>query len=162
MTKQEFIQELSASLLNEVDSQEYHNSIEYYSRYIDEEMKKGKTEEEVMRGLGSPRLIAKTIIDSQIGKEPRRGQSTFSDTSSYTSEYEDDRQGTIKKEMWNILWNGRQLKWYEKLGGIVCIILILCIILAILGVAVALLIKVVLPIVVILLIAKFLYELFRK
>lgn len=156
MTKQKFIQELSECLLNEVDSQEYHNSIAYYSNYIDEEMRKGRREEEVVEQLGSPRLIAKTIIDSQIGKELQEDRPSYQQGNSY-SKYD-----TLKREWFHILLNGQELKWHEKLLAAIVLILVVCVVLAILGVAVAFLIKVVFPIIVILFIVRFLYQLFRK
>ena len=40
--------------------------LEYYSSYIDDEVRKGKTEEEVLEALGDPRLIAKTIVQTYV------------------------------------------------------------------------------------------------
>lgn len=157
MTKQQFIQELSECLLNEVDSQEYRNSIEYYSRYIEEEIRKGRSEEEVISELGSPRLIAKTIIDAQIGNEIQEDRTSY-----YEREAESSYKRAPQKEIFHILWNQHEVKWYEKLGAILVLILVICVILAILGVAITLLINVVLPIVAILIIVRFLYQLFRK
>ena len=38
-----------------------NEQIDYYDKYISDEIKKGKTEKEVIDELGDPRLIAKTI-----------------------------------------------------------------------------------------------------
>lgn len=157
MTKQQFIQELSECLLNEVDSQEYHSSIEYYSNYIETEIRKGKSEEEVTTELGSPRLIAKTIIDSQLGKESQKERVSY-----YERKDEDDYQKEAQKDVFRIFWNQRELKWYEKLGALLILILAIGVLLAVLGVAISLLIHVVLPIVAIIIVIRFLYELFRK
>ena len=157
MTKQQFIQELSECLLNEVDSQEYHSSIEYYSNYIETEIRKGKSEEEVTTELGSPRLIAKTIIDSQLGKESQKERVSY-----YERKDEDDYQKEAQKDVFRIFWNQRELKWYEKLGVLLVLIFVIGIILTILGVAISLLVHVILPIVAILIVVRFLYQLFRK
>ena len=157
MTKQQFIQELSECLLNEVDSQEYHSSIEYYSNYIETEIRKGKSEEEVTMELGSPRLIAKTIIDAQLGKENQKERVSY-----YERRDEDADQKEGQKDMFRIFWNQRELKWYEKLGVLLVLIFVIGIILTILGVAISLLVHVILPIVAILIVVRFLYQLFRK
>lgn len=67
-TKNEFINELSDALTSKVPPEIYYEEIEYYSRYFDEEKKKGKSEEAVYDSLGSPLLIAKTIIESYSNK----------------------------------------------------------------------------------------------
>lgn len=66
MTKQEFIEEIGRSLKGKIDDVEYMKQLEYYSSYIDDEVRKGKTEEEVLEALGDPRLIAKTIVQTYV------------------------------------------------------------------------------------------------
>ncbi len=64
MAKQEFLQELRAALQGEVSQSAINEHLRYYDSYITEEARKGKSEEEVVSMLGSPRLIAKTLIDT--------------------------------------------------------------------------------------------------
>ncbi len=64
-SKEEFIKELSDALSGSVPSDKYYEVIEYYEGYFRSELKKGKSEEEICNLLGSPRLIAKSIIESQ-------------------------------------------------------------------------------------------------
>ena len=66
MTKQEFIEGIGRSLKGKIDDVEYMKQLEYYSSYIDDEVRKGKTEEEVLEALGDPRLIAKTIVQTYV------------------------------------------------------------------------------------------------
>ena len=66
MTKQEFIEGIGRSLKAKIDDVEYMKQFEYYSAYIDDEVRKGKTEEEVLEALGDPRLIAKTIVQTYV------------------------------------------------------------------------------------------------
>lgn len=66
MTKQEFIEGIGRSLKGKIDDIEYMKQLEYYSSYIDDEVRKGKTEEEVLEALGDPRLIAKTIVQTYV------------------------------------------------------------------------------------------------
>lgn len=64
MTKEQFFMELEECLEGEVSSRELSDSMAYYRQYIDEQTAAGKTEEEVIRELGSARLIARSIIDA--------------------------------------------------------------------------------------------------
>lgn len=65
MDKYEFIRQLNAALKGRVSNGELNDTIAYYEDYIDTEIKKGRTEEEVVEALGSPRLLAKTIAQTR-------------------------------------------------------------------------------------------------
>ena len=76
MRKTEFLQELREALDGEVSVSVIQSNISYYDQYISQEAAKGRREEEVIEEIGSPRLIAKTIIDSSEGAgETGRGGS---------------------------------------------------------------------------------------
>ena len=62
MSKQEFLDGLRRSLASGMESQEINEHINYYSQYIDSQIRMGTSEEEVMTSLGEPRLIAKTLL----------------------------------------------------------------------------------------------------
>ena len=62
MSKQEFLDGLRRSLASGMESQEINEHINYYSQYIDSQIRMGTSEEEVMASLGEPRLIAKTLL----------------------------------------------------------------------------------------------------
>lgn len=68
MTKQEFLEELKSALTGEVPPEVMMDSYGYYSNYIDEEMRKGRSEAEVLEELGKPALIARSIIAAQAGE----------------------------------------------------------------------------------------------
>ena len=67
MTKPEFLEELKSALMGEVSAEVMMDSYRYYSNYIDEEVQKGRTEEDVLDELGLPGLIARSIIAAQSG-----------------------------------------------------------------------------------------------
>lgn len=62
MSKQEFLDGLRRSLAGNLETCEVNEHIQYYSDYIDSQIRMGNTEEAVMASLGEPRLIAKTLI----------------------------------------------------------------------------------------------------
>lgn len=67
MSKQEFIRELERALQGEVDRSIVAENVAYYQSYIEEQIGKGMPEADVLEQLGSPILIARTIIDTNGG-----------------------------------------------------------------------------------------------
>lgn len=61
MNRQEFVAELRRSMSGSFSAAEIEDTAAYYEDYITMQIKKGKSEEEVLRELGSPRLIAKSM-----------------------------------------------------------------------------------------------------
>ena len=62
MTRAEFLGELRETLSGNMSESEVQSNLAYYSSYIDDEVRKGKTEKEVLEELGSPFAIAKTLL----------------------------------------------------------------------------------------------------
>lgn len=65
MDKTEFLEQLRQSLSGGIDADKVAENVRYYEDYINTQMRMGKREEEVLGELGSPRLIARTIVDTQ-------------------------------------------------------------------------------------------------
>lgn len=68
MTKQEFLDELRQALSGEVSPESIMDSYRYYATYIEDEVRGGKSEEQVVEELGKPSLIARSIIAAQTGE----------------------------------------------------------------------------------------------
>ena len=64
MTKEQFLTELEECLVEEIPQAELLDTLNYYRDYFREEELRGKTEEEILTSLGSPRLIAHSIQDA--------------------------------------------------------------------------------------------------
>ncbi len=64
MSKQEFLSKLRAALNGRIPAPQVEDTINYYEDYINVEVRKGRSEEEVLKSLGDPRLIARTIIQT--------------------------------------------------------------------------------------------------
>lgn len=77
MDRWEFFKVLKEQLYGEVPPQVIEENVRYYQGYIEEEIRKGRTEEEVLAELGSPRLIAKTILESDEAQEEAEYGSTY-------------------------------------------------------------------------------------
>ncbi|MCM1387798.1 MAG: DUF1700 domain-containing protein [Bacillus sp. (in: Bacteria)] len=64
MDKNEFLEKLQRTLAGGLNSSQVAENVRYYQDYIESEIRKGSTEEEVLAGLGDPRLLAKSIIEA--------------------------------------------------------------------------------------------------
>ena len=62
MKQYEFLAQLKAALENELNEQDVRRHLEFYKNYIQGEIQKGISEEEVLEQLGDPWAIAKTVI----------------------------------------------------------------------------------------------------
>lgn len=66
MKKQEFLVELQKALSSRVSVSSMQENVRYYDDYISMQMRRGRTEEEIMEEIGDPRLIAKSIITAEM------------------------------------------------------------------------------------------------
>lgn len=64
MERTEFMDRLQRSLAGGVSSSQVAENMRYYQDYIDTEIRKGRSENDVLSGLGDPRLLAKSIIEA--------------------------------------------------------------------------------------------------
>lgn len=129
MSKYDFINILKVSLEGEASEKIINENTEYYSNYIDNEIAKGKKETEVLQQLGDPRLIAKTIIETN-GITKNNGTYTYSNAYEPPSGEDKKRKGFNaeyhEKNGWDVrLGNLKLNTWYGKLLLIALVILIL-------------------------------------
>ena len=80
MQKQEFLDTLRMSLNGRIHAGAVEENIRYYEDYINTEVRKGGTEEEVLTALGDPRLLARTIAEAGSRTDRREAEEvrTFS------------------------------------------------------------------------------------
>lgn len=74
MNRREFVDEFRIALAGQVNQNIIDENVRYYEDYISMEIKKGKSEEEVLNALGNPRLLAKTVIEANRSS----GETVFS------------------------------------------------------------------------------------
>ena len=78
MTQRDFIDKLKTSLSGKVSAGTLQENVVYYEQYFAGELRQGKTEAEVCASLGSPQLIAKSILEAE----------KFQSDTEYRSDYE--------------------------------------------------------------------------
>ncbi len=97
MNKEQFLQELQENLHGEVDSQVIYDSVSYYRSYIEEQIRSGKSQQQVLDELGDAAFIAKSIVDANERRGGRRNE-TEEDVVSYGDPYEEmERQERKEK-----------------------------------------------------------------
>ena len=135
MSKSEFLRILKESLSGVLEKSDLNDQLDYYEKYIDDEMKSGRTEKEVIDELGDPRLIAKTIktvsssgssSDSVDNKSYSNKQRKYDDT------YDNNSSSNTSYRRTNNRYSGSQDNGgYMSVGGqnamIGCIIALLVI-----------------------------------
>lgn len=130
MRKAEFLKELQEALAGEVSSAVIRENLNYYDQYISQETASGRGEEEVLEELGSPRLIARTIIDSSeaAGGSPEPDSGYGSSGESYG---DDGRSGGARGGM-DFHYIDLS-KWYWKLLFFGVIILVMVVAFTVIG-----------------------------
>lgn len=66
MDRRTFTEDLRRALSGQLKAAVVDRHVSYYEEYIDMQFKKGMREEEILQLLGSPRLIAKSIIAAEL------------------------------------------------------------------------------------------------
>ena len=64
MTRKEFLQGLKEALDGNMDASAIQENLNYYNEYINEEVRKGKTEQQVVDTLGDSWAIAQTLLEA--------------------------------------------------------------------------------------------------
>lgn len=89
MNREEFLRQFCEALEGKVPEQVINENVRYYRNYINNQVANGKSEQEVLRELGEPRLLAKTIEESSRfaggREEDVRNGSSHRNTQYYTS-----------------------------------------------------------------------------
>ncbi len=126
MYKSEFLDILKQSLVGEISPDHIEENIKYYDQYINSNISEGN--ENIMEELGDPRLIAKTIIESermtrQKGRYPNRDYQAYQDYDFKTQETGNQQKRTVHKSFLS------KMKWQHKLIVILSIVMLLFILL---------------------------------
>lgn len=143
MDKRSFIEQLRRSLSSIEDDVFLNDTISYYENYINCEIRKAKSEEQVMQELGDPRLIAKSIIASY--------NSESEDSSEYSQFFGENTSSKKKSDLGERVvfqFNRKKFQlplWLVKILKWVIPIMVFVLLVFILGFILPLLFKILLP-----------------
>ena len=136
MSKTEFLDILYNQLSGRMPEGNVAAHVQYYRNYIEDEQQKGRTETDILNELGDPRLIVRTLLDTEVGAgNPQNGStysSTYSEGTSGYNEYDssDSARGHVKKHSFKLDLS----TWYGKVAVILIAAVVLLLLVTILGV----------------------------
>ena len=121
MSRKEFLDILKIQLTGQIPEGRAAAHLRYYEDYMQSQIRKGRSEQEVLEELGDPHLIAKTLIDtnSSAGGDFYEDAPEYSSDASYT--YDGFEEETPKKKSFILDLS----TWYGKLGVIAVFIFII-------------------------------------
>lgn len=155
MTKEMFLSQLRSALSGNMDSGKVEENIRYYNEYISGEVQNGKTEEEVLRMLGEPWILARTLIDADNGTDQEtvyEAGGTFENQNKGWNRTT-DMSGNSYQEG-RKMWGNESETWWKKLLLILFVIMIVLLVVAIVSGVIRIFAPIVLPILVVLLVVR--------
>lgn len=147
MNRSEFLSQLEAALQGNMPAGEIRENIVYYSNYIEEEIRNGKSETEVLEMLGDPWIIAKTLTDVENGTDRE-------------TVYEAGGQYQSSEEQRNPYGQGERLHvyrldtWWKKLLLILGIVMIVLLVITIIAGVLNFLAPVLVPLLIIMIVVR--------
>ena len=136
MSKKEFLDILYNQLSGQMPEGSVAAHVQYYRNYIEDEQQKGRTETDILNDLGDPRLIARTLLDTEVGAGNPQNGSTYSaiynEADSYYNKYDssDSARGHVKKHSFKLDLS----TWYGKVAVILIAAVVLLLLVTILGI----------------------------
>ena len=156
MSKTEFLDILYNQLSGQMPEGSVAAHVQYYRNYIEDEQQKGHTETDILNDLGDPRLIARTLLDTEVGAGNPQNGSTYSaiynEADSDYNEYDssDSARGHVKKHSFKLDLS----TWYGKVAVILIAAVVLLLLVTILGILI--------PVVIVAGVSMYIVSQFRK
>lgn len=113
MKREDFFNELEECLKGEVTEAEYMDAVAYYRDYFRDQMAAGRSEEDISQELGSPRLIARSIIEANEAAQNTGGFGGYYDADNGSYEVEGQQKES-----------GQGSDLLKKIGGVAAVILV--------------------------------------
>lgn len=114
MNKTEFLDILRSQLNGQMHEGKVAAHVRYYEDYIQSQIRSGKDEQQVLQELGDPRLIARTLLDTDA-------DDPAGDYSEYSTYSQEETIGTEGKKVH--VWHFDT--WYSKLLGILIAVIVI-------------------------------------
>ena len=122
MRQEEFLKTFQEALTGKVSDRIIQENVTYYQNYMNQEVQRGKSEAEVISSLGDPRLLAKTIEESN--KFANGDESYASDNSGWNFQGNKNGSGTQEQGYVNKHKSIQLPGWVVTLIVIVVLVLV--------------------------------------
>lgn len=162
MTKEEFLYGLRRALLSTGSPSLIEENMRFYSSYIDGELSKGRSLEEIMEELGDPRLIANSIktaagYDDEFAGTVVESEESGYENASFNREKESSETGEFKS--FSLTGNSARI---ALIGTIIVLVLIVILLAALVAGVLSLLAPVLVPLIVLGIIFQIFTRTFRR
>ena len=126
MDRKEFLNILRDQLAGNMQEGKAAAHVRYYEDYIQSQVRGGRPEREVLEDLGDPRLIAKTLIDTDDGST-QEDYGEYSSYGGYDSTAEQPRQPEKrwKKVLDLSTWHGKAIVIAVAVVAVILIVLVI-------------------------------------
>lgn len=115
MDRTEFLNTLRSQLAGQMHEGKVAAHVRYYEDYIQSQVRSGRNEQDVLAELGDPRLIARTLLDTDVDN----GQLDYEEYSTYSEDSGNPQDfGKEHVHVW------RFDTWYSKLLGVVLLLIV--------------------------------------
>lgn len=148
MTRNEFLDRLREALGNDLSPLAVQENVDYYNQYILDEVKGGKSEEDVIDELGDPWVIARTVIDASEGIQGMGTDSGYA--------YESNGQGYGYGRQGGYVKRAETSKrgWWRLIVMLLGIIGVLIAVVAVIGGIISLVAPILIPVLIIMIIIR--------
>lgn len=157
MGKQEFLEKLRLALNGRISAEMVAENVRYYEDYINIEVRKGRSEEEILDQLGDPRLIARTIVQTQGSSGKGRAADVSGDTRVYSERSAAGHEEGQNKHGRKRFMGFRAPGWLLTVMALVVFIVIVVLVLAL----VFSVVSIFFPVILVILAVSFFVKLFR-
>ena len=131
MNKKEVLDILYEQLSGQMPEGNVAAHVQYYRNYIEEEQRKGRSEDDILNELGDPHLIARTLLDTEAAASGNPQTTEYYSESYNGYENFDSGHGKVKQHSFHL----DLTTWYGKLAVILIaavVIILLCTVLSVL------------------------------
>lgn len=125
MDRRGFLDILESQLTGQMHEGKIAAHLRYYEDYIQSQVMKGRSEQDVLNELGDPRLIARTLLDTDADN----GNISYEEYSTEDFGFSGDSYSEDKRQVHSF----QDKPWYEKLIFLVIFVGILSVLIRMIG-----------------------------
>lgn len=153
MKREEFLVSFREALTGVVPENVIQENMIYYQNYIESQMREGRIEDDILKELGNPRLLAKTIIESNKFAMQGESQGGFYSSDDNEEQYKDDSLKHENQSRGSRLYKWNMHRWIAGILGVLFVALIICFVFSVISFFA--------PVIVVAVMAALLYKIIR-
>ncbi|MDC7289615.1 DUF1700 domain-containing protein [Blautia schinkii] len=128
MDRTQFLETLRSQLIGQMHEGKVAAHVRYYEDYIQSQVRGGRSEAEVLAQLGDPRLIAKTLLDTDAdyGGEVYEDEQSYSGRGAYSDS--ESGQGRVDRRSYKLdlsTWYGKAIVIVIAVAAIIALVTII-------------------------------------